>query len=186
MEVWRDIPGFEGLYRASNFGRVKALPRTQIFSSTRRAPRGFIRHYDEKILKGTAHRDARGKVRAIMLCLRKDGRYHHRTAHALVLEAFVGPRPHGHYGCHVDDCPENNRLSNLYWGTPTENCADKIRNGNQPRGEAIPCSKLTATDVEFIRKNAGKISQSAMANRFGVHQPQISRIINRKGWQHVS
>ena len=26
-EIWKDIPGFEGLYQVSNLGRVKSLPR---------------------------------------------------------------------------------------------------------------------------------------------------------------
>lgn len=26
-EVWKDIPGYEGLYQISNLGRVKSLPR---------------------------------------------------------------------------------------------------------------------------------------------------------------
>ena len=26
-EIWKDIPGYEGLYQISNFGRVKSLKR---------------------------------------------------------------------------------------------------------------------------------------------------------------
>lgn len=26
-EIWKDIPGFEGSYKASNFGTIKSLPR---------------------------------------------------------------------------------------------------------------------------------------------------------------
>lgn len=26
-EVWKDIPGYEGLYQASNMGQVRSLPR---------------------------------------------------------------------------------------------------------------------------------------------------------------
>ena len=26
-EIWRDIVGYEGLYKVSNFGRIKSLPR---------------------------------------------------------------------------------------------------------------------------------------------------------------
>jgi hypothetical protein len=29
-EVWKDIPGFEGSYQASNMGRVKSLDRTVV------------------------------------------------------------------------------------------------------------------------------------------------------------
>ena len=26
-EIWKDVVGYEGLYKVSNFGRVKSLPR---------------------------------------------------------------------------------------------------------------------------------------------------------------
>ena len=28
-EIWKDIPGYEGLYQVSNYGRVKSLKRKQ-------------------------------------------------------------------------------------------------------------------------------------------------------------
>ena len=27
MEIWKDIPGYQGLYQVSNYGRVKSLER---------------------------------------------------------------------------------------------------------------------------------------------------------------
>lgn len=27
MEIWKDIKGYEGLYKISNLGRVKSLPK---------------------------------------------------------------------------------------------------------------------------------------------------------------
>lgn len=185
MEIWRDIPDFEGLYQASNFGRVRSVDRVRAVAASRKAPRGFTVSIKGKVLKGSPLYDGKGKIRSLMLRLRKEGSYHNRSVHDLILSSFVGPRPAGHYGCHKDDRPINNRLANLYWGTPTENSADKIRLGNQPMGQAIPWSKLTEGDVKYIRSNAGKIAQSAMAEQFGVRQSQISRVINRKEWTHV-
>ena len=31
-EVWKDIPNYEGIYKASNFGRIKMVKRTLIDS----------------------------------------------------------------------------------------------------------------------------------------------------------
>jgi len=28
LEIWKDIPGFEGRYQVSNIGRIKSVPRT--------------------------------------------------------------------------------------------------------------------------------------------------------------
>lgn len=48
--------------------------------------------------------------------------------HHLVLDTFVGPPPDGMWGLHNDDDRRNNRLTNLRWGTPKENAADRDRN----------------------------------------------------------
>jgi len=57
-----------------------------------------------------------------------NGKRYEKMLHHLMLEAFVGPRPDGMVGCHRDDDIENNKISNLYWGTPEQNAADKVRN----------------------------------------------------------
>lgn len=48
--------------------------------------------------------------------------------HRLVLTAFKGPCPSGREACHRDDDPENNRLTNLRWGTRESNWKDRKRN----------------------------------------------------------
>ena len=60
--------------------------------------------------------------------LRERGRPAKRVrVHTMVLEAFRGPRPPGLEALHGDDCETNNRLTNLRWGTRTENLADRRR-----------------------------------------------------------
>jgi HNH endonuclease len=41
--------------------------------------------------------------------------------HILMLETFIGPRPEGMLALHCDDDPLHCVLSNLKWGTPSEN-----------------------------------------------------------------
>ena len=43
-EIWKDISGYEGLYKVSDFGRIKK------FRKIRNTPNGGIRIYCEKIL----------------------------------------------------------------------------------------------------------------------------------------
>ena len=52
-----------------------------------------------------------------------------RRVHHLVLEAFVGPRPPRHVGMHLDHNPANNTLSNLAWGTQSENIRAAVAAG---------------------------------------------------------
>lgn len=46
VEIWKDIPGFEGSYQISNFGRVKSLPKVWVCGN-----RGSLRRKGETILK---------------------------------------------------------------------------------------------------------------------------------------
>jgi hypothetical protein len=65
------------------------------------------------------------------VCLwRKQERWPVRV-HTLVAHVFIGPRPDGMYVCHKDDNPENNHISNLYYGTPAENARDRENNRRQ-------------------------------------------------------
>lgn len=56
-----------------------------------------------------------------------------------MLEAFVGPRPHGQLGRHLDDDRDNNTLANLAWGTPAQNSQDAIDNGVNPYAKKTHC-----------------------------------------------
>lgn len=61
------------------------------------------------------------------------------TAHVLVMEAFVGPRPDGMQVRHLDGNPANNALSNLAYGTPAENMQDKRRHGTNTNLNKTHC-----------------------------------------------
>lgn len=179
MEVWRDIPGFEGYYQASNMGRIKSLSR-QIFISKSNRSIGYYRRVNERFLKPGLTSNG-----YFSCTLWVEHESHQQTIHSLVLESFSGLRPDGLYGCHKDDDKTNNRLENLYWGTPKENSGDKIINGNQPYGEKCQSSKLIAADVINIRQMAKTKTAKELSEKYGVLQPQIWRIIHRKQWRHI-
>ncbi|HEY0696415.1 MAG TPA: NUMOD4 domain-containing protein, partial [Micromonospora sp.] len=53
-----------------------------------------------------------------------------RLVHHLVLESFVGTRPDGCLTRHFPDpTKSNNRLANISWGTPAQNCDDRGLHG---------------------------------------------------------
>lgn len=57
-----------------------------------------------------------------------------------MLEAFVGPRPLPDWdACHRDDDKRNNQLSNLYWGSQSDNTNDMVRNGLHNNARKVRC-----------------------------------------------
>ncbi|NIH98089.1 hypothetical protein FHU31_005095 [Mycolicibacterium fluoranthenivorans] len=71
----------------------------------------------------------------LRVTLKSGERQRRIKVHHLVLLAFVGPRPPGLHALHCDDDPLNNHLSNLRYGTPSENQHDRFhRNTTQPIG----------------------------------------------------
>lgn len=118
--------------------------------------------------------------------LYRDDRPHYRTVHALVLEAFVGPRPKGAVTRHLNGDPADNRPSNLCWGNLVENAADKTEHGRTPMGTKHYASKLTDEDVLTIRaRRAVGESVTSLAAEYGVARNAIRCIIIRQTWKHV-
>lgn len=71
--------------------------------------------------------------------LYRDGKIHRVRVHRLVLSAWRGACPDGMDGLHRNDDRDNNSLSNLYWGTPTQNGHDAVRNGVHPEARKLEC-----------------------------------------------
>lgn len=125
-EVWRTIPGYEGLYEVSDQGRVRSLDRVvaQRGRKSRMFPGVVLKHN----LVGTRYREPGQGYHAVTLAYASDD---HRRAyvHRLVMAAFIGPCPPGMEACHEDGDPRNNALYNLRYDTPSANNMDKWRHG---------------------------------------------------------
>lgn len=124
----------------------------------------------------------------ILTCI--EGKRKHVKAHVLVLEAFVGPRPSGMVGRHLDGNSSNNLLANLAWGTPSENQQDSVRHGTSYgatlKGNRNPQAKLTEDDARAILFMKGKVSQYQIAEQFGVTQGAVSLIHTGKLWSYLT
>lgn len=73
----------------------------------------------------------------------------------------------------------------LSWKTKTANVREAMAHGTWKHGEMDPGAKLTEADIREIRLLYGELNQYELAEKFGVRQQQISRIINRKQWAWV-
>ena len=112
VEQWRPVAGYEGIYEVSDHGRVRSLDRTvpHGHTGTRRAAGRVLRPVIDSGGYPFVHLGRRPQRRV--------------RIHVLVLETFVGPRPVGLKGLHGDDIKTNSHLSNLRWGTQSENIAE--------------------------------------------------------------
>lgn len=166
MEKWREIVGFEDAYEVSDMGRVRALVGGQRWG---------------RILKPDY---SRKNYPCVVLYL--DGVRAKRAVAGLVLAAFVGPKPAGMEICHNDGNQKHNWPSNLRYDSRAGNFADKVRHGTDARGEKHPKAKLTTKDVATIRMSRGRISQQALADRYGVTQSHISDIQLHRSWRYTN
>lgn len=128
-ERWLPIPGYAGLYEVSDLGRVRSLDRTVAHSRP-----GHSRRLRGRVLTPTI--DGRGYPK-VVLC--KLGTLRERSLHQLVLEAFVGPRPCGFVTRHINGDNHDARLTNLAYGTQSENMHDRVRHGNNPNAAKLEC-----------------------------------------------
>lgn len=111
VEFWKDIPEYEGLYQASNYGRVKSLSRYY------KTGRGGIQLLPERILKASP--DTNGYP-GVLLC--KNGKQKRYSVHRLIAITFL-PKFSLEYTQinHKDENKSNNRVENLEWCTAAYN-----------------------------------------------------------------
>ena len=102
MEEWKDVPGYEGIYKISNEGRVKRCA-------------GSLYTKTDRFIKGDLNR---GYWR---VQLKDKQRTERQTIHRLVALAFCpNPESKPHVN-HIDGNKLNNHASNLEWVTSGEN-----------------------------------------------------------------
>lgn len=124
-EIWKPVLGYEELYEASNFGRIRSLKR----NGTR----------NNGTILAAAKAKSGGYMRVLLSAF---GKRKNCLVHRLVWEAFNGAIPENLCINHKDENKENNNLCNLelltraqnnIYGTRLERVRSKTING--------PCSK---------------------------------------------
>lgn len=156
-EIWKDVKGYEGLYKVSNLGRVKK-------------PMGS---YDI-IMKPFI--DSHGYWVAT---LSKNDKANNYMVHRLVADAFIpnSDPEHKIQVNHIDGDKQNAKVENLEWVTPSENIQHAIRTGlfkispytrqRSKESTSIPvyCKEL---DVTFS-------SISEASNALGIKKSRVYR-----------
>ena len=108
-EVWKDVPNYEGIYKASNFGRIKMVKRTLTDSLGKKINK------KEHILK------PRTGNRYYMIALYKNGKREDLLLHRVIAQTFIPNPENKPFVNHKDENCFNNCSDNLMWCTQKEN-----------------------------------------------------------------
>lgn len=127
-EIWKDIPGYEGLYKVSNLGNVYGLKRKKLLSPC--------------VLK-TGHK---------IVSLSKNGLVTKYLLHRIVAQVFI-PNPNNKpYVCHKISIANggDNSVNNLYWGTQKDNISDCIneKKHSSVTGGNYPMKPILKLDIK--------------------------------------
>ena len=167
-ELWKDIPGYEGLYQASNLGRIRSAP-----GKTTSNKRYSKRVWAERIIKPKACRDFRQCGYRVSLW--KDGRHKDYLVARLVCttwhENLIDTKMTVN---HKDGNRLNNHIDNIEWLSLCDNIRHAFANElqKQDRTTFIPVdggdpiyfvSKSEAS--RFLKRNHGYITCLMVNNR---------------------
>ncbi len=172
VEMWKAVVGFEGAYEVSDAGRVRSIDRETTFRGVRRAVKG-------RVLAPLRHTGGYLRV-----SLWRDGAHYNRFIHALVLEAFVGPRPPRMEGAHGPGGQADNSLTNLRWATPKENQADRELHGVGRRGVKRRTRDVGARMAEAIRAAHARtgLNTTQLAKQLCLPRTTVADVLNRRTW----
>lgn len=167
MELWKDIPGFEKLYQASNTGLIRSAPGK--VTSSRRFSR---RVWKTRILKHKFR--VNGKRHDAAVTLWKDGKCKDYLVSRLVAMTWVDGYEPWLTVNHIDGNPQNNNCSNLEWVTLSENIKKGYENGlfssvQEPimlkNGENEFPFVSMAEGSRFLGRNSGYVHNCLKRNR---------------------
>ena len=148
MEIWKDIPGYEGLYQASDLGRVKSLKRIINHSHLNCK---VVRK--EKVLKPTFDSKKYHHLKLTINAISKTFK-----VHKLIAMTFLNHKTDGTTRLvidHINNIRIDNRLENLQIITNRENCS-KDRKSMYSDYTGVSFNKRRNKFIAYINLN-GKL-----------------------------
>lgn len=141
IEIWKDIPGFEGLYQVSDQGNVRSMDRTV---------RGVSKAGNEYLRRTTGRILSAGRCRGYLIVnLHPSGTI---AVHLLVARAHVPGSTQGLQVNHIDGDKHNNCAGNLEWVTAKQNQHHAVESGLRKRAIRV---RDPATGIVYASINRG-------------------------------
>jgi hypothetical protein len=120
-EIWKDIPGYEGMYQVSNMGNVKSLSKEKLHNGK------YPITTNEKVLKPSPN-----NLGYLLVGLCSNGLKKTMRVHTLVAMAFLNHKSDGTNKIvvdHINNIKTDNRLVNLQLISQRENISKDKKNG---------------------------------------------------------
>lgn len=156
-EIWKDIPNLEGLYQASNLGRIKIMRLNRIAKACKN----------------------KGGYLNVSICSIA------KSVHRLIAYAFLPGGSNELHVNHKNGIKTDNRVENLEWCTASENQLHSFRELGRkptisPKGKENPHSKKIykySLDGKFIEECIG-IKDTA--RKHNICPPNITQSLDHK------
>lgn len=140
MEIWKDIPGYEGDYQASSEGRIRSVDGKTTWSK---------RHDTERRWKGRVLKQKGDRRLGLRVSLWKDGKPKYMLVARLVAMAFIGMPKDGDTVNHIDGNRLNNNVENLEWLSLADNIRHGFRTGLFEKNQKPVVLKTEKAEISF-------------------------------------
>ena len=167
-EIWKPIPGYEGIYEASSQGRIRSVDGK--ITSCKKRP---VVVWKQRVLKPKVEKRKGGKTDQ-RVCLWKDGIEKTWLVARLVAMAFIPIQYEEMTVNHINGDPMDNRIENLEWLTK----ADNIRHGFDTGLYKASEKAVILTDASNGSKLRFK-SMAAASRNLGRRNQYVSDAISR-------
>lgn len=177
-EVWKDVPGYEGLYKVSNLGNVMSFQTDGLFGKNNTG-RLMTQHPD--------------KCGYMYVELRSKPKKREKTSvHRLVAKAFIPNPDNLPQVNHKDEIRDHNNAENLEWCSVLYNQRyghRRERSSISSTGEKNARAILTEQDVLEIRQTyipGDKICGiRGLSEKYGVAYVTIQKVVQGRIWKHL-
>lgn len=163
MEIWKDIEGYNGVYKINNKGIVKSLKFNK-----------------EKILKPLNHNQGYFYVH-----LHKDSKKYKLMIHRLVSISFI-PNPENKPQVnHINGIKTDNRVENLEWNTAKENMNHGFDNKLIVTCKGVESGRSKLTESQVLEIRGSKLSNRKLAENYNIGKTAVGNIKQRLTWNHL-